>query len=67
MRDSRTRSNFLLATSAPLVKFINSINSYEDLNGRDGVQHMGIMTWGSTEASIVILARENKVDGLISR
>lgn len=67
MRDSRTRSNFLLAASAPLLEFIDSINGYEDLNGRDGVQHVGIMTWGSTEAPIVILARENEIDGLISR
>jgi hypothetical protein len=67
MRVQRTRPDFLLATSASLLEFIDSIDSYEDLNCRDRVQHMSIVTRGSTKASIVILARKDEVDGLISR
>lgn len=66
IRTRRTRTNFLLATPASLVELIVGIDGDQDLNCRDGVQHMGIVAWGSAEASMVALAGEYKFDGLFS-
>lgn len=66
LRRVRTRPNFLLATPALLLELVDSIDGDQNLNCRDGVQHVGIMAWGSTEASIIALTGEYKVDGLFS-
>jgi hypothetical protein len=66
VRRQRTRPDFLLAASAPLLEFIDSIDGDQDLNCRDGIEHVGIVAWSSTEASIATLTGENEVDGLFS-
>jgi hypothetical protein len=50
-----TRPDFLLAASASFLEFIHSINGDENLDSRDGIEHVGVMAWCCAEAAIVAL------------
>jgi hypothetical protein len=62
----RTFSNLSLAL-APSLEFIECIDQGENLYRTDGGEHVGIMARSRTEATIFMLARKHKVDGLVSR
>ena len=63
---SPTFAYHILALST-LVKLIDSIDSHQDLNSTNSVEHMGIMAGSSTEATRLLLAGQDEINSLVSR
>jgi hypothetical protein len=50
-----------------LLQLIECIYHRKGLHRADGIQHMGIMTWRRAEAAVVMLTRQDEVDGCVAR
>ncbi len=50
-----TLSDIVPASLPSLVQFFKCIKSRQDLNGAHSIEHVGVMTRGSTEATILML------------
>lgn len=59
----RTLADLGFALS-PLLEVVKGVKHGEDLDGADGVEHVGVVTRGGAEAAGVVLAREHKVYGV---
>ena len=61
-----TVSHFLLSTLTPQIKLVQGVDCGEYLHSAHGVEHMWVVTGSSTEAAIVMLAGEDKIDCLLA-
>lgn len=62
-----TSSYLLCATKAWPVKFMKCIYGGEYLHSTCTVQHMRVMPGCRSEASVSVLARQDKLSGLVAR
>lgn len=63
---TRTLAHLGLALP-PRLELVEGVDHGEDLHGADGVEHVGVVAWGGAKAAAVVLAREHKVYGAVSR
>ena len=60
-----------LAYSSPAfgmatLELVQGVHGRQYLDGACGIEHVSIVAWGSSKPSTIMLAREDKFNGLLS-